>query len=88
MQSFIAISLFLFYSIDISKLKILFTFANDEEDIDIILSGHETLGIITGIGKSNAALQLTKAIITHEPDYVVNIGTAGALIHHRGEIFV
>ena len=69
-------------------MKILFTFAIEEEVIDTHLSEHETLGIITGIGKSNAALQLTKAIITHKPDYVVNIGTAGTLIHHRGEIFV
>ena len=88
MQKFIAIGLFLFYANDISKMKILFTFAIEEEVIDINLSGHETLGIITGIGKSNAALQLTKAIITQKPDYVINIGTAGTLSHHIGDIFV
>ena len=46
-------------------MKILFTFAIEEEVIDTQFSEHETLGLITGNGKSNAALQLTKAIITH-----------------------
>lgn len=33
--------------------------------------------IHTGVGKVNAAIEVTRALIKYEPDYVINIGTAG-----------
>ena len=35
--------------------------------------------IHTGVGKVNAAIKLYEAILLHQPDLVVNYGTAGAI---------
>ena len=39
-----------------------------------------------GLGKVNAAYKLTKALIKHQPDLVVNFGTAGSKKFKRGEM--
>jgi adenosylhomocysteine nucleosidase len=35
---------------------------------------------LTGVGKINASYHLTKLVLEHKPDEVVNFGTAGALV--------
>ncbi len=42
--------------------------------------------ITTGIGKVNAAISLTKAIIRSQPKLIVNLGTAGSSRFGKGEI--
>ena len=40
--------------------------------------------LLTGVGKINATLKLTKYIMEHRPKLVVNYGTAGSVIHKQG----
>lgn len=47
---------------------------------------HDQNVIITGIGKVNAAYALTKAIQEHQPDIIINLGTAGSNTLKRGEV--
>jgi adenosylhomocysteine nucleosidase len=42
--------------------------------------------ITTGIGKVNAAVALTKAILLHKPKLIVNLGTAGSSRFGKGEV--
>lgn len=35
--------------------------------------------IISGLGKINAAIAATKAVLEHRPDVIINIGTAGGI---------
>ncbi len=69
-------------------MNILITFAIQEEVVSIPLLGCETRSILTGIGKANAALHTTKAIMEHRPDLVINVGTVGTLQHGVGDILV
>lgn len=61
----------------------LFVFALDAE------AGNRfdhTIKLITGIGKINAAIHLTKAIQKNKPKLIVNLGSAGGIGFHKGEI--
>tara|TARA_R100000458_G_C8248259_1_gene225695 strand:- start:99 stop:845 length:747 start_codon:yes stop_codon:yes gene_type:complete len=52
-------------------------YSHVEQDV---IDGWERKGIKiihTGVGKVNAAIEVTRALIEYEPDYVINIGTAG-----------
>lgn len=42
--------------------------------------------LLTGVGKINATLKLTKYIMEHRPKLVINYGTAGSVIHEQGKI--
>jgi len=42
--------------------------------------------IYTGVGKINAAYNLTKSIEKHTPNIVVNLGSAGSSVFKRGKI--
>ncbi len=42
--------------------------------------------LITGIGKVNAAIELTKEIHTRKPKLIVNLGSAGSKGFHKGEV--
>jgi len=42
--------------------------------------------ITTGIGKVNAAIELTKAINQNKPQLIVNLGSAGGIGFNKGEI--
>ena len=42
--------------------------------------------IYTGLGKVNAAYQLTKALCIERPDLVINFGTAGSQKFNRGDM--
>lgn len=58
------------------------------EYVDVNLKGITVSHLITGIGKVNASLRLTKQLMECRPDFVVNIGSAGALHHEVGTIIV
>ena len=61
----------------------LFVFALDSE------AGKEfdhTRKLITGIGKVNAAIELTKAIQEQKPKLIINLGSAGGINFAKGEI--
>jgi adenosylhomocysteine nucleosidase len=61
----------------------LFTFALASEAADIF-DNHNTL--ITGIGKVNAAYELTKSIQQQKPALIVNLGSAGSNHFQKGEV--
>lgn len=42
--------------------------------------------VIVGIGKVNAAYELTKAIHQHQPELIINLGSAGSNTFKRGEV--
>jgi adenosylhomocysteine nucleosidase len=42
--------------------------------------------VITGIGKVNAAIALSKAIADHKPKLIVNLGSAGSNFFNKGEV--
>jgi len=51
------------------------------EELDASLVDHPV--VYTGVGISNAAIQATLAILEHQPDRVINYGSAGALNGHK-----
>ena len=67
---------------------ILAVFAVAEEVVPLSILGWKVVTLVTGIGKSQAALHLTKAILDYQPQCVVNIGTAGTLRHRVGDILL
>lgn len=42
--------------------------------------------VIVGIGKVNAAYELTKAIRRHKPELIINLGSAGSNVFKKGEV--
>ncbi|MBW8683569.1 5'-methylthioadenosine/S-adenosylhomocysteine nucleosidase family protein [Chitinophaga rhizophila] len=62
---------------------VLFTFALDSEAADVF-EGNNT--VITGIGKVNAAYELTKAIQDKRPSLIVNLGSAGSSFFKKGDV--
>lgn len=75
-------------------MKILVTYAVQGEFTELkflgLREGEEVqIGYLrTGIGKSKSAFYLTEAINHGQPDLVINMGTAGAIHHQVGDIFV
>jgi adenosylhomocysteine nucleosidase len=63
--------------------NILFSFALQSEAADVF-NGHNTL--ITGIGKVNAAYELTKAIQHKKPSLIINLGSAGSNYFQKGDV--
>lgn len=62
---------------------VLFTFALASEAADIY-DQYNTL--ITGIGKVNAAYELTNSILKKKPALIVNLGSAGSSYFKKGEV--
>ncbi len=69
-------------------MKILVTYAFDEEIIPFELQGVDITFLRTGMGKVLSAFNLTKALCNDNYDLVLNVGTAGTLNHNVGDIFV
>ena len=69
-------------------MKILVTYAFDEEIIPFELQGVDITFLKTGMGKVLSAFNLTKALCNDNYDLVMNVGTAGTLNHEVGDIFV
>ncbi|PIF29720.1 adenosylhomocysteine nucleosidase [Flavobacterium sp. 9] len=63
--------------------NVLFSFALAVEAADVF-DGQNTL--ITGIGKVNAAYELTKAIQSKKPSLIVNLGSAGSSHFKKGDV--
>lgn len=62
---------------------VLFVFALESEAGS---SFHEVNRVFTGIGKVNAAIELTRAIHRHRPQLIVNLGSAGSTHFNRGDV--
>lgn len=69
-------------------MKVLITYALDEEWAGATLAGCETLSLRTGVGKVASAARLMQALMQSEPDLVVNVGTAGTVRHDVGTVMV
>lgn len=69
-------------------MKILVTYAFDEEILPFEIQGCELTFLRTGMGKVLSAYNLTKALCNNNYDLVFNVGTAGTLNHNVGDIFV
>ena len=61
----------------------LFSFALESEAADVF-EGQNV--VFTGIGKVNAAYELTRAIHQQKPGLIVNLGTAGSNHFAKGEV--
>ena len=68
--------------------KVLVVNAIALEQFPLQLPGVEVVTILSGIGKTNAAMNVMQAVLEHQPDYVLNIGTSGTLCHAVGDIIV
>jgi len=62
---------------------ILFCFALESEAAEVF-KGNNVL--FTGIGKVNAAYELTKAIQKKRPSVIINLGSAGSSCFQKGEV--
>jgi adenosylhomocysteine nucleosidase len=69
--------------LELLSSKTLFVFALDSEAADEF---HDVNKLIVGVGKINAAYELTKAIHHHKPELIVNLGSAGSNVFNRGEV--
>jgi len=67
---------------------IFITYAVKEELTPFQSTNCNMVYIQTGIGKTKSATILTKHICQQKPDLVINIGTAGTVVHRIGDIFV
>jgi adenosylhomocysteine nucleosidase len=66
-----------------SSEKVLFSFALASEAAEVFKSYHT---LITGIGKVNAAYELSKAIQYKRPPLIVNLGSAGSNEFQKGDV--
>lgn len=69
-------------------MKILVTYAFDEELLPFALKNVDITFLKTGMGKVLSAYNLTKALCKDKYDLVLNVGTSGTLNHNVGDIFV
>ena len=69
-------------------MKILVTYAFDEEVLPFSIKDAEMTFLRTGMGKVLSAFNLTKALCENKYDLVLNVGTAGTLNHNVGDVFV
>ncbi|HTM91967.1 MAG TPA: hypothetical protein VL095_06085 [Flavisolibacter sp.] len=72
-----------FDRLELNNNGTLFVFALDSEAAEEF---HHVNKLIVGIGKVNAAYELTKAIYHHKPKLIVNLGSAGSNTFKRGEV--
>jgi adenosylhomocysteine nucleosidase len=72
-----------FSSLELTSRNTLFVFALDSEAAEEF---HHVNKLIVGVGKINAAYELTKAIYHHKPKLIVNLGSAGSNIFIRGQV--
>jgi adenosylhomocysteine nucleosidase len=69
-------------------MKVLVTYALEEEKGAICIPGHETVFCRTGIGKVQAALAVCQAILAEKPDLVMNIGSSGSIHANIDDILI
>lgn len=69
-------------------MKILITYALEDEKGDIQIPGNSVVYCCTGIGKVSTAISVYEALLSEKPDLVLNIGTSGTLNHRVGDILI
>lgn len=69
-------------------LKVLITHAVNDELIDVNIPHCEVKYVRTGIGKVKSTMRLMDALAHEQPDIVINMGTAGTVLHKVGDVFV
>ncbi|MCM1107666.1 MAG: hypothetical protein NC388_01290 [Clostridium sp.] len=62
--------------------------AVEGEHIDLHLDGARITQLLTGVGKAQTAILLTRQLCLHKPRLVINYGSAGTLRHAVGDILV
>lgn len=62
---------------------VLFSFALKSEAAEVF---NHCQTIVTGIGKVNAAYELTKSILKKKPSLIVNLGSAGSNFFKKGDV--
>lgn len=72
-----------FEHLELISPKTLFVFALASEAAEEF---DDVNKVVTGIGKVNAAYELTRAIHTNRPDLIVNLGSAGSTVFKHGGI--
>ena len=68
--------------------KVLIVYAVQDEFVPITLKGYDSQCIVTGIGKANAAMKVTKEIASNNFGLVLNVGTVGTINHTIGDILL
>ena len=66
-------------------MKILVTYALDEECAGVTFAWHDVSVLMTGVGKVASAARLMQRLASSRQDLVVNVGTAGSVRHEVGE---
>ena len=69
-------------------MKILVTYALEDERGNIEIPGCSLKFCCTGVGKVSTAINTYEALLKEKPDLVLNIGTAGTLSHQVGDIIL
>ena len=72
-----------FDSLELLSGKTLFVFALPSEAAEEFEHVNK---VFVGIGKVNAAYELTKAIRRHKPQLIINLGSAGSNLFKKGEV--
>jgi len=72
-----------FRNLELGHSSTLFVFALDSEATGEF---DDVTKLIAGVGKINAAYELTKAIQHQKPNLIVNLGSAGSNVFKKGEI--
>lgn len=72
-----------FNSLELLNERTLFVFALPSEAAEEFEHVNK---VIVGIGKVNAAYELTKAIQQHKPELIINLGSAGSDVFKKGEV--
>jgi adenosylhomocysteine nucleosidase len=72
-----------FDSLELLSERTLFVFALPSEAAEEF---EHVTKVIVGIGKVNAAYELTKAIHQHKPGLIINLGSAGSNVFKKGEV--
>ena len=66
-----------------AQTDVLFLFALESEAAEVFKDCNT---IFTGIGKVNAAYELTKALQHHQPKLIINLGSAGSNRFQKGDV--
>lgn len=69
-------------------MKILVTYATQDEFVEINWENVQVHYLQTGIGKTKSTFHLFEAIEQIHPELVINVGTAGTVKHQIGDLFV
>lgn len=69
-------------------VKILITYAIPDEFVEINWPDATISYMCSGIGKVQTTYRLTETLNKESPDLVVNLGTAGTIMHQIGDIFI